>query len=535
MNQKLNPNGIYFAYLRKSRADREAEAHGEGETLVRHERLLCELAERLHINISKFYREIVSAENIQNRPVVNKLLRDINTGCCDGVLVVEVERLARGDTSDQGTIAKYFKFSDTMIITPAKIYDPNDEFDEEYFEFGLFMSRREYKTINRRIQRGRLASVQEGKWIASTAPYGYERIKIKNDKGYTLRILPEQAEIVRLIYDLYLNGELQPDGSRKRLGHYLICKRLDSMGIRPVNGGKWSPSSIKDMLCNYTYAGKVCWGKETERKVFADGKVKNIRERNPDFKIYDGMHPAIIDETVFQRVQNLKQSKPISPIVSNKILKNPLSGILYCGKCGTPMTRVASNTKAGYYSLKCPNRSCDNVSAPLYLLEQKVLGALEQWLDGYALTYDNYKIVSISDEITVKENALRNCEAQLQGLTEQKNRTYDLLEQGIYSPEVFQERLSLITEKFNTVQTEYTHLQDSLERDRKAEYDITSFIPNVRHVIDAYWAIEDAAIRNEMLKNVICRVDYIKATPNKKFQRDNANFSLNIYPRLPKS
>ena len=45
-----------------------------------------------------------------------------------------------------------------MIITPIKIYDPNDEYDEEYFEFGLFMSRREYKTIKRRMQRGRVAA-----------------------------------------------------------------------------------------------------------------------------------------------------------------------------------------------------------------------------------------------------------------------------------------------------------------------------------------------------------------------------------------
>ena len=212
MNRPLNPLGIYYAYLRKSRADRDAEAHGEGETLLRHEKILEDLASRLGITISKFYREIVSGETIQDRPVVQKLLQDISNGKCDGVLVVEVERLARGDTSDQGTIAKYFKFSDTLILTPLKIYDPTDEYDEEYFEFGLFMSRREYKTINRRIQRGRTASVQEGKWIASTAPYGYERIKIPDGKGYTLQIVPEQAEIVRFIFHLYLYGERQQIG-----------------------------------------------------------------------------------------------------------------------------------------------------------------------------------------------------------------------------------------------------------------------------------------------------------------------------------
>lgn len=64
-----------------------------------------------------------------------------------------------------------FSTHGTKIITPQKIYNPNDEFDEEYFEFGLFMSRKEYKTINRRLHAGIIASVNEGKHVASAAPY----------------------------------------------------------------------------------------------------------------------------------------------------------------------------------------------------------------------------------------------------------------------------------------------------------------------------------------------------------------------------
>lgn len=534
MNRTLEPNGIYFAYLRKSRADRDAEAHGEGETLARHEKILNDLADKLNIHISKFYREIVSAENIQDRPVVNELLLDINTGNCDGVLVVEVERLARGDTSDQGTIAKYFKFSDTIIITPSKIYDPTDEFDEEYFEFGLFMSRREYKTINRRIQRGRISSVQEGKWIASTAPYGYERIKIENAKGYTLQIIPEQAEVVKLIYDLFLHGERQPDGSHKRLGHYLICKKLDSLGIKSTTGSPWSPSTIKDILTSYTYIGKVSWGKEIERKVFCDGKVKKIRERNPDFKIYDGIHPAIIDDTIFYQVQELKAVKPIAPIVSNKILKNPLSGVVKCGKCGAWMTRRISHTKDDYFNLSCPNRHCNNVSAPLLLVEENLLYSLETWLKGYSLKYEAEKNDNmISDEIRIKENAIANYDIELKTLNKQKNNAYDFLEQGLYSPEIFQQRLSAITDKIALIEIELQKLKDSLAKDNKTDFNINSFIPSVQRVLDAYQETDDISVKNKMLKNVLCYVDYSKDTPNKKYQRENANFELNIYPRIP--
>lgn len=221
----------YCLYLRKSRIDLEAEANGQGDTLARHRAALLKLAQKRGFNITGCYEEVRSGESIAARPEMQRLLNDVEDGRWAGVLVMEVERLARGNTTDQGIVADTFKYSDTKIVTPNKIYDPGDEFDEEYFEFGLFMSRREYKTINRRLQRGRRASLSEGKYIAGKATYGYERYKLSGEKGYSLRIIPEQAEIVRQIYNWYVNGELLPDGTLRPLGSYTIAKRLDARGI----------------------------------------------------------------------------------------------------------------------------------------------------------------------------------------------------------------------------------------------------------------------------------------------------------------
>ena len=103
----------YAMYLRKSRADMEAEARGEGETLAKHEKALTELAKRHSLAVVKQYREIVSGENIAARPQMQALLADVNDGKYDGVLVMEIERLARGDTIDQGVVAQAFKTSGT--------------------------------------------------------------------------------------------------------------------------------------------------------------------------------------------------------------------------------------------------------------------------------------------------------------------------------------------------------------------------------------------------------------------------------------
>ena len=120
----------YYIYLRKSRKDQEAESHGQGETLARHQKTLLALADSMGVKISKIYKEVVSGESIESRPEIKRLLHDIEDGHCTGVFVMEVERLARGDTKDQGIIAEAFKYSDTRIITPIKTYDPNDEYDE---------------------------------------------------------------------------------------------------------------------------------------------------------------------------------------------------------------------------------------------------------------------------------------------------------------------------------------------------------------------------------------------------------------------
>ena len=258
--------GEYSLYLRKSRADLEAEAKGEGETLARHEKMLIELARRYNFSIGKIYREIVSGESIETRPVIQELLRDVEQGRWKGVLVVEVERLARGDTMDQGRVAKSFKFSNTKIITPIKIYDPNNEFDEEYFEFGLFMSRREYKVINRRLQRGRVSSVKEGKFVGSVAPFGYDRIKIKNDKGYTLTPNKETPTVQR-IFNLYAYNDIAINE---------VARQLNVAGDKPRKTEEWSISAVKDILSNPIYIGKIRWDSRKTVKEYKNSKIVKI-------------------------------------------------------------------------------------------------------------------------------------------------------------------------------------------------------------------------------------------------------------------
>ena len=159
---------------------------GQGETLARHRAALLDYAARHGLEIGAVYEEIISGESIDARPKMKQLLREVEQGRWAGVLCMDIDRLARGNSADQARVSNTFRISGTLIITPSKVYDQSRESDEEYVDFELFMARREYKTISRRIMRGRIASVKEGHFIGSTPPYGYDKVKVEKGRGFTL-------------------------------------------------------------------------------------------------------------------------------------------------------------------------------------------------------------------------------------------------------------------------------------------------------------------------------------------------------------
>ena len=528
----------YCLYVRKSRADAEAEARGEGETLSRHINTLLDLAKRRHLDITQIYKEIVSGETIDARPVMQHLLSEVEQGLWEGVLVMEVERLARGDTIDQGIVSQTFKFSNTKIITPIKDYDPNNEFDEEYFEFGLFMSRREYKTINRRLQRGRLASVKEGKYVASISPYGYERVKIKGDKGYTLQPVPAEADIVRQIFVWYTTGEEQEDGSFRRLGVSLIVRRLNSLKIPPRKSDHWANASVRDILINPVYIGKIRWNWRPTVKKIVDGHVQKERPRAPIEKctVIDGCHPPIVSIEVFNKAQELMASNPPRPVGERGTVKNPLSGIVVCAKCGHRMVRRPYDKRNNYPdTLICNDTACDNISSTLQSVERRVLKSLQEWLDEYKLQWKNEKKKSSDvSSISIKEKTLNRLNSERATLTKQLDTTHDLLEQGVYTTDEFLERSRKLSARIKKNEEECTALGADITTEKLREAGRKQIIPKVEHLLEVYDDLTSAKAKNDILKEVLEKVTYLK-TQNGRWHNSPEDFEITLFPKIPKS
>lgn len=523
-------------YLRKSRADKEAEARGEGETLSRHQDILTALAAKMGLTIGVIYKELVSGETIAARPKMQQLLLEVMQGKWDSVIVMEVERLARGDTKDQGTVAEAFKFSGTKIITPTKTYDPNNEFDEEYFEFNLFMSRREYKTINRRIQTGRTAAFHDGWYIAGTAPYGYEKVKHKGDKGYVLEIVEREAAVVKMIFNLYTNGELQSDGCYQRFGSYQIRDRLNSLHILSRSGNSWSAASIMDIIRNPIYAGYQRWSwRKVQKTITNAGTIVESRPKNDDCPKIRGRFEPIITEETYNMAQDIRKNKKTIHIGASNALQNPLSGLIYCSCCRSLMTRQISNTKAKYAILRCPNSKCKTVSSPIYLIEKKVIDGLKEWVTQYELEWSEEPSIDVSDTLALLHNNIKSLSDQRGQTHKQLSSTYDLLEQGVYTLNVFQERRKILEDKEASLDAEISHLQKQAEEIQLQEQAKKEFLPTTKRILDNYWNTDDMEARNSMLKEILDHVDYSRTERTKKGQRDTAIFELHFYPKLPEN
>jgi DNA invertase Pin-like site-specific DNA recombinase len=528
----------YCLYLRKSRKDDEAEARGEGETLERHEKTLMELAKRQNLTVTHIYREVVSGDTIAARPAMRRLLSEVGRGVWAGVIVMEVERLARGDTSDQGAVAKMFKYSDTKIITPTKSYDPCNEFDEEYFEFSLFMSRREYKIITRRMQRGRLASIKEGKYVAGRPPYGYNRVRLEGQRGWTLEEHPEQADIIRMIFDLYTRGKLSDDGTYERQGTGLIAKKLNQMGVPAQKGGVWVPSSIRDILINPVYIGKVRWNWRPNIKKMVDGEVTTERPRakTEDCILVDALHDGIIEPCVFEAAQKYMRANPPRPIGERGVLKNPLAGLVYCGKCGRSMQRRPYTGKGHPDTLLCQTSDCSNVSVHLHLVETKLLGALAEWIGGYKLQWDaegqNKAVGSKSTELDVKRKELLKTKKEIDTLKVQLSKTHDLLEQGIYDTDTFLDRAKEIGERIGQARERCRILDDELRAIETREESRGCTVPKAERLPEVYGEMDSPAAKNELLKGVLEKVVYVKERKGRWHNRQD-DFELILFPKIP--
>lgn len=484
-------------YLRKSRSD-DPNMSVE-EVLASHERQLQEYAQNTFgspLPESQIFREVVSGETIVDRPVVQQVFRLIESPDIKAVLVIEPQRLSRGDMEDCGRIINLLRYSGTLVVTPMMSYDLSSEYDRKFFEMELTRGNDYLEYTKRILLRGRIASVKQGNFIGTIPPYGYQKTTIVDGKkkSYTLKIDPKEAEAVKLAFHLYVDSDM---------GFRAIAHALDRAGYVPRHSKFWSPEMLKDMLENPTYTGKVRWNwRQTQKKVVR-GEVRKTRPRSEECLVFPGKHPAIISDDLFDRAQQMRGKHARVPY-GNKT-SNPFAGLLFCN-CGRAMSmkKYASKSREPrkIASMVCDNQSNCHTKSVLYsAFCDRVICTLKDAITDFEVQLKN----DCTGANLLLQNKIQNLEKDLSRLREKDSRQKDAYENGIYSMEEYASRNAKLQEQ---IARTAAALEDAKSAPMPS-IDYQERIVKFQSCIDTLLQDDvDPAEKNALLKQCIERITY---------------------------
>ena len=497
--EKVNCDEVY-EYLRKSRSDDPLLS--VEEVLKKHEVLLDDFAEKYlggRVPANQVLREVASSETIDDRPKMLELLNIIESPKVKAVLVVEVQRLSRGDLEDAGRIIKLFRYTNTLVITPQKTYDLNDEYDRDAFERELKRGNEYLEYAKKIMNRGKLIAVSEGNYIGTHPPYGYKKVHYKEDKRKcaTLEVIESQAEVVRMIFDLYLNSGM---------GFDKIANYLNDLGIKPAKCDKWKKHSIQDMISNVTYTGKIRWNYRKTIKSVENQEVVKSRPRNKsdEYLIFEGKHEAIISDELFEQVQQ-KRGKNV-PIRKNMSIVNPLVGIFHCAKCGKSMKLrpATGKSKARYECLEM--KHCGNGSATQEDVLERLYEVLEQCIDNFTVELNNNNL----DEVEKHQQLISMLEKRLKEIEAKEISQWEKYSEEGMPKHIFEKLNEKVLKEKKEVKNALSSAYESVPQKIDYESKIFSFKDALNKLKDE---TVDASIKNQFLREIIEDITFEREKP----------------------
>jgi site-specific DNA recombinase len=485
LDQTMEYNIKYVAiYLRKSR--------GEEEDLQKHQVVLTEMCKKNNWKYIEF-KEIGTSDSIEMRPIIQKLLTDIEEGIFDAVLVVDYDRLSRGDMGQQDKIKKIFRKSNTLIITPNKIYDLSNDSDDMYTDFAGLIARQEYKQITKRLRQGKKIGSMLGNWTNGSPPfpYVYEKYKDKfNEKG--LVVDDEKLKIYRYIVEKALGG-IPPNE---------IAWELNRQSIPSPKGKAWSNVTVYRLLKNETHLGKIISNKQKgdgHRTKKADSEEVR-RLPKSEWIIIENCHEPVISEIEFNKIEAMINKRTIIPVAS-RAGKNDLSGILKCGICGYGMGVYRKKDGKLYikpcshtddYGNKCTNRGQNaddlygNIKSAITQYRDEILENLKN--------ADDSELKATRNKLQLKYNELDKYGKVL----ERVNDSFDI---GDYSRDEWLNRKAKWESKIEQIEDDIATLdksiktQDQISNQEKIHI-INSFLENIEDY-------KDVKEKNRLYKTIL--------------------------------
>lgn len=449
-----------------------------------------------------------SATNTKKRDDFNAMIKDALDGKIDMILTKSVSRFARNTVDSLLTIRK-LKEKNVAVVFEKEGVNTLDGTGEILITILSSLAQEESRNISENTRWGVVRRFENGKVIVNCSKFmGYT----KNEDG-DLIIVPEEAEIVKLIFRLYLEGY-----SAKK-----ICKYLEEHGIKTTIGqDKWYDSVIFKMLRNEKYMGDALLQKTytvdfmTKKKVVNNGIV-------PQYYVEDD-HEPIIPKELFYRVQEemaRRASMCKSAVTRKKNQKSKysstyaLTGMLICGECGQQYRRVtwARNGKKKVV-WRCDNRLNNGTkyckkseSIEEGALNRAVMAAIQKIAcnDGDFIGAFRQNVIRIignygkEQETDEYDEKIKEKQEEMVGLIAENAK------EGTYS-DAFDRRYRKIAEEINELkekQSQYRKNRRLAENYEKRVTDVENFLQNQSYNIPEF--------DNDLVRRLVSSIKVVSA------------------------
>ena len=289
------------------------------------ERLRSEAKHRKMQVCGEYSDEGKSGKNIAGRPEFKKMLSDIKSGKdgVDYVLVFKLSRFGRNAADTLNSLQFMEDYGVNLLCVEDGI-DSAGAAGKLIISVLASVAEIERSNISEQTMAGRRQKARDGKWNGGFAPYGYQLVSKEGEKAKVLVINEEEAELVRMIYKLYLQG----------MGISRVAKWLNENGYTKKirqNGSVSLISSafVKGVLDNPVYGGFIAYGRRKTEKIEGTRNEFHVVKQDKDsYKLYEGQHDAIIDRETWFRVQAKRQLNASS--VRRYIARNMNIWYLHC-------------------------------------------------------------------------------------------------------------------------------------------------------------------------------------------------------------
>lgn len=508
-NLDIKPEEIIM-YLRKSRADDPMLS--VEEVLSKHEAMLDEWCEKNLEGLippENRYKEVVSGESIADRIVFQKVLQLIEQPKYKAVIVVEISRLGRPDTMEIGRISKTFRFTNSLVITPMRVFNIADEYDRDMFEQELKRGNFYLEYTKKILSRGRAMSVKSGNYVSSAPIYGYNKTTIIEGKRKcpTLAINEEEANIVRMIFNAYVN---------ENIGTQVIANRLNSLNIKPPKGKMWTPDSIRGILENVHYLGMVKWNQRKSVQIVENGEFRKTRPVNngDDYILCKGKHEAIISEELFNAAQEKRGRSHRT--CANKELRNPFASLIYCS-CGRAMVykpkKKVNGKEKGEARLVCNSQpGCDAGSCTLAEIEDFVADLLKEKIAEFEIEVNNKD----DESIKLHDKLIAKLEKTLSDIDAREMEMWKTQVDPDPNKRIPADIFPRLRAELDSEKEEATKALEKARAERPTPIDYEKRVVTFQKALDA---LRDdnmsVSEKNRLLKTCIRRIDYQREKPVK--------------------